>query len=421
MFMHELNTMTSFFLLLLLASYLVETVALLLDIKHLHQPMSAQLTSLMDQETWHKMQTYTQAKHQLDLLGSLVGLLALVLFWLLGGFNSLDIWVNRWQLGPISSGVLYIGTLMIFSYLLNLPFVLYGIFAIESRFGFNRATVAIFVTDQIKMLIISLLLGGPFLAAVLALFYHAGPLAWLYGWLGASLFSLLLQMIIPRWILPLFNRFSPLADGEVRQAILAYADSIQFPVADIFEMDGSRRSSKANAFLTGFGKNRRIALFDTLIQNHTVAELVAVLAHEIGHSKKKHIPKSVTIGLLHLGFLFFMLSFFLTWPALYHGFFMENSPIYAGLILFGILMGPLDLAFSLFIKKVSRRFEFEADRFAIETAPDGAALASALKTLAKGNLSNLTPHPFYVMLHHSHPPLLERLAAMEKNPASVLR
>ena len=239
-------------------------------------------------------------------------------------------------------------------------------------------------------------------------------MAWLYGGLGATVFSLLLQMVIPRWILPLFNRFSPLADGELRQAILAYANKINFPLADIFEMDGSRRSSKANAFVTGFGKNRRIALFDTLIQKHTVAELVAVLAHEIGHSRKKHIIKTLIMSVLHMGFFFFLLSFFLTWPGLYQGFFMESTPLHAGLVFFGILIGRIDLVFVVFLKKLSRRFEFEADRFAVATVAEPEALASALKTLAKENLSNLMPHPLYVILHHSHPPLLERLAALKK-------
>ena len=213
--------------------------------------------------------------------------------------------------------------------------------------------------------------------------------------------------------MPLFNRFSPLPDGEARQAILAYAQSIDFPVGHIFEMDGSRRSSKANAFITGFGKNRRIALFDTLIQQHTIAELVAVLAHEIGHSRKRHIAKMLLLGMVHTGIIFYLLSFLLVWPGLYQGFFMEGMPIYAGLVFFGMVIGPLDLFIGLFFKKISRKFEYEADRFAIETAPEPAALISALKGLAKENLANLMPHPLYVTLHYSHPPLLERVVAME--------
>lgn len=414
MVFHEFNTMAAILLAILLASYLLATVALLLDIKNLrNKPLPEQIAALLDLDTWRQIQSYTGAKHRLELVESALGLLAFLLFWFWGGFNQLNLMVVSWHMGPIITGVAYIGILMLLSYLLNLPFVLYGVFSVEARFGFNRTTKLTFVTDQIKVFLLAIVLGGAFLAGVLALFNHASPLAWLYGWLGASVFSLVLQMVVPRWILPLFNRFSPLADGELRRAILAYADSIHFPVADIFEMDGSRRSTKANAFISGFGKNRRIALFDTLIQKHTVAELVAVLAHEIGHSRKKHVPKTLFFGILHLGFVFFLLSIFLTWPVLYQGFFMESTPIYAGLVFFGFLIGPLDLVFSLFLKKLARRFEFEADRFAVETAPQPEALASALKTLAKGNLANFTPHPLYVMLHHSHPPLLERLAAME--------
>lgn len=414
MLFHELHTMAAIFLSILLGGYLLETVALLLNIKSLRKPLPEPVAPLLDQDTWQKMQAYTQAKHRLELMESAVGTLAFLLFWFLGGFNQLNQIVTSWHLEPITTGVVYIGLLMVLSYGINLPFVLYGVFGVETRFGFNRTTLTTFLTDQIKVFLLAILLGGPFLAGVLALLSYAGSFAWIYGWLGATLFSLVLQMVVPRWILPLFNRFSPLADGEPRQAILAYAHSIHFPLANIFEIDGSRRSTKANAFISGFGKNRRIALFDTLIQKHTASELVAVLAHEIGHSRKKHIPKSLLLGIFHLGFLFFLLSTVLTWPGLYQGFFMEGTPIYAGLVFFGFLIGPVDLVFSLFLKKLSRRFEFEADRFAVETAPEPEALASALKTLAKENLTNLTPHPFYVMLHHSHPPLLERLAAIKK-------
>ena len=412
MLIHEPNTMAVIGLSILVGGHLLETLAILLNIKNLRKPLPEQMAALLEPDTWPLTQRYTLARHRLELLESTVGLLALVAFWFLGGFNQLNQWVTAWHLGPTATGVLYIGLLLFFSYGVTLPFTLYSTFGVETRFGFNRTTPTTFLTDQIKQFVLTLLLGGPLLAAVLMLFHEAGTDAWLYGWLGTAAFSLVMQIIVPRWILPLFNRFSPLTDGALRQAILAYAHTIHFPLAEIFEMDGSRRSSKANAFVSGFGKNRRIALFDTLIKNHTVDELVAVLAHEIGHARKRHIPKTLFLGILHLGVFFFLLSFFLSWPALYQGFFMEGTPIHAGFVFFGLLMGRIDLVFVVFLKKLSRRFEFEADRFAVETAPKPEALASALKTLAQGNLANLMPHPFYVMLHHSHPPLMERLAAL---------
>ena len=413
MIFHDFNTMATIFLSILLVSQFLETTALLFNIANLQKPLPETLGAVLDAETWKLTQQYTQAKHRLELIESVVALVALLFFWFWGGFNLLDHWVASWQYGPTLSGLFYIGILLICSYILGLPFVAYGIFGIEARFGFNRTTWKTFLGDQIKMMVLAILLGGPLIAGILTLFDQAGPYVWLVGWLAASAFSLVLQMAIPRWIMPLFNRFSPLADGELRQAIFAYAKTIQFPLGNIFEMDGSRRSSKTNAFITGFGKNRRIALFDTLIQQHTVAELVAVLAHEVGHSRCRHLLKMLFFGILHLGFFFFLLGFFLTWPNLYQGFFMDNASTHAGLVFFSILIGRVDLVFAIFFKNVSRRFEFEADRFAVETIPDPTALASALRTLAKENLANLMPHPLYVMLHHSHPPLLERLAALE--------
>lgn len=407
--------MTLLFLAILLGGYILETVALLLDRKNLHKPVPESIASLWEPDTWQRMRAYTRAKHDLVLVGSAVGMVALLVFWFLGGFNKLDHVVASWHLGPIMGGMVYIGSLLLFSYMLALPFTLYGIFGVEAKFGFNRTSLSTFLADMFKVFVLSILLGGPLLAGVLVLFYHVGPMAWFYAWLGTTAFSLVLQLAVPRWILPLFNRFTPMEEGALRQAILSYTHSIHFPLTDVFEMDGSRRSSKANAFIIGFGKTRRIALFDTLIQNHTVPELVAVLAHEIGHSRKKHIPKFLILGILHTGLLFFLLSFSLTWPALYQGFFMENYSIHAGLVFFGLLIGPVSLVFDIFLKKLSRHFEFEADQFAVNTAPDPEALPSALKTLAKENLSNLTPHPFYVILHHSHPPLLERIVAMERN------
>ena len=398
------NETALFFLALLLGGHLLESLALLLDSRAVQRPLPRQLAEWVDEETWQKSQLYTQARHRLALLESTVQLLVLLSFWFAGGFWQWERLVAGWHLGEITTGVVYIGLLLLGSYGIGLPFALYGTFGIEARFGFNRTSGKTFAADQVKMLLLATLLGGAVLAGILALFYQAGPLAWLYGWLGTTVFSLFLQLVIPRWILPLFNRFTPLADGEPRQAILAYADAIHFPLAHIYEMDGSRRSSKANAFVTGFGKNRRIALFDTLIQQHTVPELVAVLAHEIGHSRKRHIPKMVLLGMIHTGILFMLLSLFLAWPGLYQGFFVEGMPLHAGLLFFAMVIGPIDLWVGLFFKWVSRRFEYEADRFALETAPEPAALISAMKSLAKENLANLMPHPLYVLLHHTHPP-----------------
>jgi STE24 endopeptidase len=255
-------------------------------------------------------------------------------------------------------------------------------------------------------------LGGVILAGVLYLFQYVGTFAWLYCWGAMIVFSLAIQFIAPTWIMPLFNKFTPMEPGELKSAILEYTDSVNFPVTNIFVIDGSKRSSKSNAFFTGFGRNKRIALFDTLIARQSVSEMVAVLAHEVGHYKKNHILQGMIIGFIHAGVLFFLLSVFLTNHGLYHAFFMTNTPIYAGMLFFGLLYTPIELVLSVIMQMISRKNEYEADRFAASTLKEPENIISALKKLAAGNLSDLTPHPFYVFLNYSHPPLLQRIRAI---------
>jgi len=212
--------------------------------------------------------------------------------------------------------------------------------------------------------------------------------------------------------MPLFNKFEPLEDGELKTAIISYADAVNFPLKNVFVMDGSKRSGKSNAFFTGFGKNKRIALFDTLIAQHTVSELVAVLAHEIGHYKKKHILKSLIIGIVHTGVMFFLLSLFISYQGLFDAFYMDQQSVYAGLIFFGMLYSPIEFFLGIFLQMRSRKNEYEADRFAVETTKDSESMTNALKKLSAHNLSNLVPHPFYVFMNYSHPPVLERIKAI---------
>jgi STE24 endopeptidase len=298
-----------------------------------------------------------------------------------------------------------------------LPLSIYDTFVIEERFGFNRTTRRTFVLDMIKDLGLASLVGGALLSGILALFQYVGHNAWVYCWMGFVVFSLILQYVAPTWIMPLFNKFSPLQPGELREAILDYARSVDFPVRSVFVMDGSRRSTRSNAFFTGFGRNKRIALFDTLIEKHTVPELIAVLAHEIGHHKKKHILQGTIINILHAGLLFFLLSIFLGSPGLYDAFHMEQPSIYSGLLFFALLYTPLEMVLSVAMHMLSRKNEYEADRFAAETTHHPQEVVEALKKLHTDNLSNLTPHPFYVLLNYSHPPLLERVRAILRSEA----
>ena len=303
---------------------------------------------------------------------------------------------------------------MVAKSVISLPFSIYSTFVIEERFGFNKTTPKTFVLDLVKGLGLGLLIGMPLLAGILAFFMYTGDLAWLYAWIAITLFSLVMQYVAPTWIMPLFNKFTPLEEGELRTAIEEYTDKVDFPLQGLFVIDGSKRSSKSNAFFTGFGNNKRIALYDTLIENHTNDELVAVLAHEIGHYKKKHIIKGMITSVIQTGAMLFVLSIFLQAKGLFDAFYMDEMPVYAGLIFFGMLYAPIDMILSVFMQISSRKHEYEADEFAATTTGKPEDMIATLKKLSKDNLSNLTPHPFYVFLNYSHPPALQRIKAIRE-------
>jgi len=403
-----------FFIILfaLLIEYAVGVVAHLLNLKSLRSEPPPVFEDVYKPEDYRKSQEYVRTNTRFTLVTSTFSLAVLLSFWFAGGFNYLDQIVRSWGLVPILNGLFYIGILLIGYSLLTLPFSVYRTFVIEERFGFNRTTPRTFLMDRVKGLGLAALLGASLIAGILTLFEYAGYHAWLYCWIAFTGFSLILQYVAPTWIMPLFNKFTPMEPGELKEAILTYARSVDFPIKNVFVMDGSKRSSKSNAFFTGFGRNKRIALFDTLIKKHTVPELIAVLAHEIGHHKKKHILQGTIINILHAGVLFFVLSIFLGSPGLYDAFYMEQQSIYSGILFFGLLYTPLEMVLSVIMNALSRRNEYEADRFAAETTQHPQHLIEALKKLYAGNLSNLMPHPFYVFFNYSHPPLLQRVRAI---------
>jgi STE24 endopeptidase len=408
-----------FFIILfaLLIEYIIGVVAHLLNLKSLKSEPSPTLEGVYKPEDYHKSQEYVRTNTRFAFVTSTFSLAVLLSFWFAGGFNYLDQIVRSWGFVPIVNGLFYIGILLIGYSLLTLPFSIYHTFVSEEQFGFNKTTPRTFFVDRIKGIGIAILIGAPLLAGILALLEHAGYNAWLYCWIAFTGFSLIWQYVAPTWIMPLFNKFTPLEPGELKEAILNYAHSVDFPVKNVFVMDGSKRSSKSNAFFTGFGRNKRIALFDTLIKKHTVPELIAVLAHEIGHYKKKHILQGTIINIVHAGVLFFVLSIFLDSPGLYDAFYMEQQSIYSGILFFGLLYTPLEMVLSVIINALSRKNEYEADRFAAETIQHPQYLIEALKKLYAGNLSNLIPHPFYVFLNYSHPPLLKRIHAIMRYQA----
>jgi STE24 endopeptidase len=405
-----MNIFALIILIVLVAEFVLNFVADILNLKSATSDLPAEFESIFDAETYSKSQAYLRDTTRFDWIHSSVNLVVLLVFWFAGGFGWLDRIVCGWANDTVLCGLAFIGLLVLSKMILNLPFSAYSTFVIEERYGFNRTTWSTFVLDLVKGLTLGILLGGPLLAAVIFVLDRLGPSGWLACWAITVAVMLVIQYVAPKWIMPLFNKFTLLEEGELRDRITGYADTVGFALKDVYVIDGSRRSSKANAFFTGFGKNRRIALYDTLIERHKTDELVAVLAHEIGHYKRHHILQGMLISVVHTGLLFLVLSLVLPSTGLFEAFgVMEGTPVYAGLVFFGLLYRPVELVLGVVLNAWSRRNEYEADRFAVSTSGLGGALVEGLKKLSRDNLSNLTPHPFFVFLNYSHPPLLRRI------------
>jgi STE24 endopeptidase len=408
-----MNSICLIILLAIILDFLLNGLADYLNLKRLRNEVPEPFQGLYDPDRYRKSQQYLKVNTRFGWITASFEVVVMLGFWFGKGFPLLDQWVRSFEFGPVVSGLIYIGILILLKGLLSLPFSVYATFVIEERFGFNQTTWATFLLDLAKGVVLAVLLGMPLLAAVLAFFEYAGINAWWFCWIAVTLYMLGVQFIAPTWIMPLFNKFTPLDDGELKSAILAYAGSINFPIENVYVMDGSRRSSKSNAFFTGFGRHRRIVLFDTLIKQHTNAELLAVLAHEMGHYKKKHIYQSLALGILQMGIMLYLLSIFVSYQGLFDAFYMPQKSVYAGMIFFGMLYSPLGFFIGLFMQMLSRKNETEADRFSVETTRDPGAMVAALKKLSMHNLSNLLPHPLYVFLNYSHPPVLERIRAIQ--------
>lgn len=394
--------------------YLLDTVANRLNLRALKPELPREFEGIYDREAYRRFLDYTAVTARFERVEATWDLALLLGFWLLGGYD----WLNRVLLGVhmgyIATGLMYLGALYCGQWLLGLPLQIYETFRIEERFGFNKTTVATFAGDQVKSLLLSAVLGGAVLALVLEILLRGGSAAWLYAWAAASVLLILMVYAAPALILPLFNKMTPLEDGELRREIMGCAERLGFPLAEISVMDGSRRSTKANAFFTGIGGTKRVVLFDTLVKNHTTDELVAVLAHEIGHYKLRHIVLHLVGAILNIGVFLFLAQWMIHRVGLYRAFGVREPSIYVGLALFLVLYGPLSRLLGIVRGAQSRKHEFAADRFAAETTGLAHALGDALKKLSRNNLGNLSPHPLHVVLYHSHPPVLERVRALEQ-------
>jgi len=420
--MSDWNFMTVIILVSIFALWKLEIFATLQNLKVFPKEVPDELSDVMDSNKLDQAREYLTVNSRFDIMQSSVSLGVLLTFWFCAGFGWLDTLARSLTASEVPAGLVFLSGIFLGQSLLGLPFSIYETFVIERKFGFNRVTVGTFIMDRFKGLLLAGVIGLPLAAAVLWIFHNISH-AWLWAWVVVTTFQLLLTWLAPSLIMPLFNKFTPMPDGELKREIEALGVRCGFPLDGVFVMDGSKRSTKANAFFTGFGKRKKIALFDTLVEKSSAQELLGVLAHEIGHFRCGHIRQRLAAGILQTAAIFFLLGV-ATDPAghfsrlLFDAFGVAKISPHVGLVLFFILLDPVSKLLEVIMNAWSRRHEFEADAYAAKNTGDGAPLASALKKMTADHLSHPTPASLRVWLDYSHPPLLQRLRALA-NPDST--
>tara|TARA_R110002050_G_scaffold207331_1_gene343424 strand:- start:2070 stop:3302 length:1233 start_codon:yes stop_codon:yes gene_type:complete len=393
---------------ILLIQFIIETVLEYLNAKRYTDVVPSELSDVFDKEEYRKSQEYKKTNYRFGMVSTVFSLSLTLLFLILGGFEWIDTIARSYSDNPIVIALIFFGIIMIGNDIVTTPFSYYHTFVIEEKFGFNKSTKKLFWTDKFKGWIMMMIIGGGILALIIWFFQRAGTNFWVYAWALISVFSLFMNLFYSRLIVPLFNKQTPLEEGSLKSKIEAYAKNVGFELKNIFVIDGSKRSTKANAYFSGFGKEKRITLYDTLINDLEEDEIVAVLAHEVGHYKRKHIIFNLSASILLTGLTLFILSIFINNPEVSLAIGVSQPSFHAALIGFGILYSPISEFTGLIMNAMSRKFEFQADDFAKKTfAPK--PLITSLKKLSKNSLSNLTPHPAYVFVHYSHPPLMSRI------------
>ena len=406
---------TLFYILIsiLIISFIVDKVLDALNAKHYKDPIPPELSDVYEEEDYLKSQNYKKANDRFSSIASSISLVVTLFFFYLDGFAFVDEWARTFSDNTIIIALLFFGSIMFASDLLSTPFSYYHTFIIEEKFGFNKTTLKTFLVDKIKGWLMSAILGGLLLSIIIWFYEAVGSNFWLYAWGIIAVFVFFMNMFYARLIVPLFNKQTPLCDGSLKTKIQDYAQKVGFKLDKIVVIDGSKRSTKANAYFSGFGSEKRVTLFDTLIKDLEEEEIVAVLAHEVGHYKRKHILFNLIISILIMGFTFWLLSLFIGNPILSEALNVASPSFHIGLIAFGILYSPISELTGLIMNFISRIFEYQADNYAKETF-DAAPLISGLKKLNKNSLSNLTPHPAYVFVYYSHPTLLQRYHNIKK-------
>ena len=408
------TTLFYIFIGILVFNFILDSFLDYLNSKHFKDELPPELQDVYDVEEYKKSQDYKATNQKFSNITSLFSLSLTLAFFFLDGFRFVDDIARNTSTNSIIIALVFFGIIMFASDIITTPFSYYKTFVIEERFGFNKTTIKTFFLDKIKGWFMLILIGGGILALIVWIYEFTGSNFWIYAWVVVAVFSLFMNMFYSRLIVPLFNKQKPLEEGELRNKISKYVNSVGFKLNKIFVIDGSKRSTKANAYFSGFGSEKRVTLYDTLINDLDENEIVAVLAHEVGHYKKKHIIFNLIISILLTGLTLFILSLLISNPLLSNALGVEIPSFHIGLIAFGLLYSPISGITGLIMNYISRVFEYQADDYA-KTTFKGEPLITSLKKLSKNNLSNLTPHPLYVFAHYSHPTLLQRIKNLRNN------
>ena len=398
---------------IIVINFIIDKVLDYLNAKNYDNPIPKELQDVYDETEYKKSQAYKKTNYKFGIWSSLFSLALTLGFLFFDGFEYVDNIARSYSENPIVVALIFFGIIMLGSDLISTPFSYYKTFVIEERFGFNKTTKKTFILDKIKGLIMMAIIGGAILALIIWFYEQTQELFWLYAWGIVTVFTVFMNMFYSKLIVPLFNKQTPLEDGTLRDKISEYAKSVGFNLDKIFIIDGSKRSTKANAYFSGFGSEKRVTLYDTLVKELDEEEIVAVLAHEVGHYKKKHIVFNLVASIALTGLTLFILSVFISNPLLSNALGVEIASFHVGLIAFGLLYSPISEVTGLLMNQLSRKFEYQADDFAKNTYK-AEPLITSLKKLSKNSLSNLTPHPAYVLMHYSHPTLLERVRNLRK-------
>ena len=393
---------------IIIINFIIDKVLGSLNAKHFNDALSPELQDVYDEEEYKKSQAYKATNHRFSNITSAFSLLLTLAFFYVDGFEYVDNIARGYSTNNIIVALIFFGIIMLASDIITTPFSYYKTFVIEEKFGFNKTTLKIFILDKIKGWLMLIIVGGGILALILWFYESTGTNFWLYAWALVTVFSVFMNMFYSKLIVPLFNKQTPLEDGGLRTKIAAYAKTVGFKLDKIFVIDGSKRSTKANAYFSGFGSEKRVTLYDTLIKDLDDEEIVAVLAHEVGHYKRKHIIFNLFASVLLTGLTLYILSLLISNPLLSNALGVATPSFHIGLIAFGLLYSPISEITGLIMNYLSRKFEYQADNYAKETYA-GEPLITSLKKLSKNSLSNLTPHRAYVFMHYSHPTLLERI------------